>query len=213
MSKQNRSAQDGGGKIDGQDAFRAVADAAASLEHELHRFEQLAAAARRMSLDTRKGLERAARATTEAAEEHARVNTALTALVQSIQVARERHEANARALEARGEEIRRRAQEIGPLYDRYGALGDESRAVSALVQEVATRQREAQTPEDLRALVFAIETIEDRMGKLADDARDLGREAAAASATDLAAQCDTLRQQLASARNKLGLLRKGMTPE
>jgi hypothetical protein len=166
-----------------------------------------------MSIDTRKGIERAARAVTEAAEEHSRVGTALTALVDSIQVARSRHEANAKALEARGEQLRLRAGEIGPLYDRFGALGDEGRAVGALVQEVAAGRKTAATPEDVRALVFAIEAIEERMGKLAGDARDLGRDAAAASATDLAAQCDALRQQMAASRNKLGLLRKGMMPQ
>ena len=209
VSKQSKS-DDGGGEIEGKDAFGDVTEAAAAVERELRRFELMAAAARRMSIDTRKGIERAARATTEAAGEHTRVNAALNGLILSIQAARERHEVNARALEARGQEIRRRAEEIGPLYDRFGALGEEGRTVGELVVEVAAKQRAATTPEDVRGLVVAIEVIEQRMGKLVDDARELGKEAAEVSATDLAAQCDTLRQQLGAAKNKLGLLRKGM---
>lgn len=193
-----------------KDAWGELSEAATTLENELRKFEQLAGAVRKMPLDTRKAVERAARSTSEAAREQEAVGVALGALVQRINAARERHEANARALGERGEEIRRRAEEMTPLFERYAALGDESRAVNGLVQEAAAAQREASTPERVSALVRSIEGIEDRMSKLVEGARDLSREAGAIGITDLAEQADSLRQQAAAARNRLGLLRKGM---
>lgn len=199
-----------GGKDERDGGWGPVTEAALALERELRRFEQLTASARRVSLDTRKGLERAAMATTEAAQGQERVNGTLGALVQAITAARERHEANAAALQTRGEEIRARADVLGPLYERYAALGDESRVIHQFVQEAASLQREATTQDGIHDLMAAIQGIEERMGKLADAARELGAAAVEASVTDLAEQSDSLRQQVTAARNKIGLLKKGM---
>ncbi|MEO5725916.1 MAG: hypothetical protein ABI134_28435 [Byssovorax sp.] len=187
--------------------------AALALERELDRFEELAATARRLPLDTRRGVERAAKATTEAAEGQLQVNATLGALVAAITAARERHEANALALQARGEEIRARAAEVSELYERFSALGDEGKLINQLVQDAAASQREAATPAQVRALVSDIEGIEERMSKLVEIARALNQAATAATINDLAEQTDALRQQVAAAKNKLGLLRKNLTAQ
>jgi hypothetical protein len=190
----------------------ALTEAARELAHELQRFEERAADARRMPLDTHKAIERAAKATTETAAGQEGVDLALGALVQAITAVRERHEANAAALQARGEEIRRRAEQFGALYERWSALGEEGRIINQLVHDVAATQRGA-TPEAARALVAAITGIEERMATLVDRARELGQAAALASITDLAEQASALRQQVAAARNKIGLLRKSLYAE
>jgi hypothetical protein len=136
------------------------------------------------------------------------VSSSLGALVQAIQVARERHEANVAALAARGDELQRRAEVITPLHERFAALGEVSRGVNDLVQKAAVLQKDARTAGETAELVTFIEGIETSMTALVDGARDLGKEAGEASATDVAQQADQLRQQAASARNKLGLLRK-----
>lgn len=187
--------------------------AALALERELDRFEDLAATARRLPLDTRRGVERAAKATTEAAEGQLQVNATLGALVAAITAARERHEANALALQARGEEIRARAEEVSELYERFSALGDEGKLINQLVQDAAASQREAATPAQVRALVSDIEGIEERMSKLVEIARALNQAATAATISDLAEQTDALRQQVAAAKNKLGLPRKNLTAQ
>lgn len=184
--------------------------AALALERELDRFEDLAATARRLPLDTRRGVERAAKATTEAAEGQGQVNATLGALVAAITAARERHEANALALQTRGEEIRARAEEVSELYERFSALGDEGKLINQLVQDAAASQREAATPTQVRALVSDIEGIEERMSKLVEIARALNQAATAATINDLAEQTDASRQQVAAAKNKLGLLRKNL---
>jgi chromosome segregation ATPase len=209
VSKQKSGRERRGGTEAG-DAWGDVADAAGALERELRKFEQEAAAARKMSLDTRKALERAARAAGEAAQGQERVNAALATLVQAIQTARQRHEANALALQARGEQIRQRADALAPLHERVAAIGDEGRAVNVLVQQAAAMQKDAATEEQVAALVTFIEGIEERMSKLEGAARGLGQDSAQVSAADVAEYCDSLRQQVASARNRLGLLRRGL---
>jgi hypothetical protein len=208
VSKREKIAQRSGSKDLGD-----LTEAALALEQELDRFEELAATARRLPLDTRRSLERAAKATTEAAGGQERVNATLGALVAAINAARERHEANALALQARGEEIRVRAEEVSALYERFSELGDEGKIVNQLVQEAAATQREATTPAKVRALVGDLEGIEERMAKLVEVARALNQAAIAATITDLAEQTDALRQQVAAARNKLGLLRKALAAQ
>ena len=189
-----------------------LTEAARALAYELQRFEDRSAEARRMSLDTHKAIERAARATSETAGGQQEVDLALRALVQAIQVVRERHEANAAALQARGEEIRLRAAEFSALYERWSALGEEGRLIHQLVQEAAATQRTT-TPETAGELIAAILAVEERMAKLIDSAREFGQAAALASITDLAEQASSLRQQVAAARNKIGLLRKSLQAE
>jgi chromosome segregation ATPase len=196
-------------KTDG--SFTDLAEAARALARELQRFEEGAAHARRMPLDTQTGIERAAKATTETASGQEQVDRALGALVQAITAVRERHEANAAALQARGEEIRARAEQFGALFERWSALGEEGRLCNQLVQEAAARPR-ATSPEANAELLAAILTIEERMSKLVDGARDLGKDAAQASITDVAEQAHALRQQVAAARNKVGLLRQSLHP-
>ncbi len=210
MSKREKAAPRAGAREARDRGLGDLAEAAIALEQEIDRFEELAATARRLPLDARKSLERAAKTTTEAAGSQERVNAALGALVTAINAARDRHEANAAALQARGEEIRARAEEVSALYERWSALGDEGKLVNQLVLEIAASQRDATTPAQMRTLVTDLESVEERMTNLVEIARALHQAAVAATITDLAEQTEALRQQVAAARNKLGLLRKGL---
>ncbi|WP_437660052.1 hypothetical protein [Sorangium sp. So ce1182] len=210
MSKREKNGRSVGGKDDHGRGEGDLAEAARALERELLRFEELAESARRLSLDTRKGIERAAKSTTEAAEAQQRVSVALGSLIAAIAAARDRHEATATALAARGEEIKQRAEQLGELFQRFAALGEEGRGINQLVQETAARQREATSPEQIGEVVTAMDEVEARMARLADDARELAQAATAAGIVDLAEQADGMRQQMTAMRNKVGLLRKGM---
>ncbi|WP_437955527.1 hypothetical protein WME76_28960 [Sorangium sp. So ce119] len=210
MSKREKNGRGVGGKDDHGKGGGELAEAARALERELLRFEELAESARKMSLDTRKGIERAAKSTTEAAEAQQRVSVALGSLIAAIAAARDRHEATATALAARGEEIKRRAEQLGGLFQRFAALAEEGRGINLLVQETATRQRDAATPEQIGEVVTAMDEVEVRMGRLADEARELVQAATAAGIADLAEQAEGMRQQVTAMRNKVGLLRKGM---
>jgi len=209
VSKHDRDSHRGS-KQEHDGGFRDLSEAAEGLAHELRRFEELATAARRLPLNTHRAIERAAKATTGAAAEQGQVDLALGALVRAITAVRERHEVNVAALVTRGEEVRRRAEEFSALHDRFAAFGEEGRQINELVQDAAAKQRDARTPEAVRAVAAAIGDVEARMSRLSDDARAFGQQAAAASITDLAEQADALRQQTSAARNKLALLRKSL---
>jgi hypothetical protein len=194
------------------DGWGDLTEAASALERELKRFEELTSEARRVRLDTRKGVERAAKATTDAAACQKLVDLALGTLVQAIAAVRERHEGNAAALQARGEEIGLKANEYTALLERFSALGAEGAQLNGVVQELAERKADTATPDGVLAFVMAIEAVETRMSALIDGARRLAQDATAATITDLAQQADALRQQVAAARNKLGLLRRSLSP-
>ena len=208
MSKREKTAPSAAARAPRDRGLGELAAAALALEDEIDRFEELARTARRLPLDARKSLERAAKVTTEAAGSQDRVNVTLGALVAAIDAARGRHEGNAVALQARGEEIRARAEEMTDLYERWSTLGDEGKLVNEQVQAISAGQRGATTPEQVRAIVADLEGVEARMAGLIELARALHQAALAAGVTDLAEQSEALRQQLAAARNKLGLLRK-----
>ncbi len=197
----NDSSHDGG--------WGELAGAAHELESELRRFDELTTTVRKMPLDTYKAIQRAAKATTETASGQERVDRALGALVLAIKAVRERHEANAAALQVRGEEISARAEQFAALFAQFSALGEEGGLINQLLLETAAKQKDATTPEGVREVIAAFASIEERMSKLVDAARELGRAATAVSITDLADQAASLRQQMLAARNKVGLLKKG----
>jgi chromosome segregation ATPase len=197
-------------KLDGP--WGDLTDAARALAHELQRFEERATTARKMPLDSQKSIERAARAVTETAAGQGAVDLALGTLVRAIQAVRERHEANAATLQARGEEIRGRAEQLSAFQERWSALGEEGRVINQLVQEAASKPRDG-APETTRELVSAIVLVEARMAQLIEDARELGKAAAQVSINDIAEQANALRQQVAAARNKIGLLRTSLDAE
>jgi hypothetical protein len=213
VSKRDKSGQPSATKEARDRGLGELAAAALALEKEIDRFEDLAATAERLPLDTRKNLERAAKVTTEAAGSQDRVNATLGALVAAINAARERHEANAAALQARGEEIRLRAETMSALYERWSALGDEGKLVNEQVQAIAANQRGATSPAQIRAMVADLEGVEERMASLIELARALHQAAIAATVADLAEQTEALRQQVAASRNKLGLLRKTLAAQ
>lgn len=169
-----------------------LAEAALALDHELRRFEDLAAQAARVKLNTEKNLERATEALSRAAESQDRINAHVQKLVGAVQAARARQESDAAALMARAQEIANRRGQFHQVMQRMGGLGQMAKEVQELLQEGAGR----------------LDEVQERMQKVADDAADIGRVAQEQDMEDLARQADTLRQQVLSAKNKVSLLAK-----
>jgi len=67
------------------------------------------------------------------------------------------------------------------------------------------------SPERLAELIERLEEIVARMDGAVARAQDVAREASAADFVDVARQADALRQQLLAARNRVGLLRQGLS--
>jgi hypothetical protein len=182
--------------------------AAAALEGELLRFEELGEIARRVPLNSEKNLDRAARATQEAAEAQERVAAAVNALIQAITVARQRQEGHAVAILERAKEIQARTIEFHELLKRFGELGEEAKTIHALVQEAAALKKDDGSV-SLEAL-GRLEQVSERMATIVATAQDVTKDAKARGIEDIERQADALRQQVQSARNKLLLLQQNL---
>ncbi len=189
-----------------------LAAAAAALDAELARYADLAAEVERMPLTSEKNLNRAARALAEAAESQERVGGHVASLVAAITTARIEQQTSAERLLARAQEIQRRVNQLEALTTRFAQLGQDARAMNALVQEAAAPVADARSPEGAAELAARLSGIDTRMGEIIDSARDLSETANAEEMSDVGQKADSLRQQLQAARNKVKLLQKSFTP-
>jgi hypothetical protein len=76
------------------------------------------------------------------------------------------------------------------------------------MQQFAQQRQQAKTPEENAALATTFQALQDRMTEVATEAEALSTAADQKEFHDIARQADSLRQQLLSARNKMGLLQK-----
>jgi hypothetical protein len=165
--------------------------AAAALELELRRFEQVAELAVRLELKSQKNLERAVRASQDAAEAQGRVAERVRALVEEIARARQRQEAQAAQLEERARQIQARRDLLDTLLARFAQLGEEAAEVNTMLKQGGR-----------------VDEAEERLGRVAGSAEELLREAERDGFEDAVRQAESVRQQSLSARNKLKLLRE-----
>jgi len=165
--------------------------AAAALEAELRRFEQVTDLAARLELKSQKNLERAARAAQDAAEAQARVAEKVSALVEEIGHARQRQESQAAQLTERAREIQSRRQVLDALLARFARLGNEAAEVNALLQKGGPVEEAAQ-----------------RLERVAASAEELLGDAQRDGFEDATRQAESIHKQSLSARNRLKLLRE-----
>jgi chromosome segregation ATPase len=169
-----------------------LSEAALALDHELRRFEDLAAQAGNVKLNTEKNLERATDALSRAAESQDRINAQVQKLVKAVADSRQKQESDAAALMARAQEIAGRRKQFAEVLQRMGALGQMAKEVQEL----------------LKAGPGNLDEVQQRMQKVADEAAEIGRAAQDQDMEDLSRQAETLRQQVLSAKNKVSLLAK-----
>ena len=153
--------------------------AAAALDAELKRFDQIAELLSRLKLDSEKNLDRAARAVQEAAQSEEKVVAAVRDLVAAVARARERQEGQARSVAERAREVGTRRQELQTIVGSFAELGVEASAINLILKEGGNLGERA----DATAAV---------LGAFAEAAR----------------QAESLRQQMLSARNKLKLVER-----
>ena len=185
-----------------------LALAATELDLELRRYDEIATAARKVPLNSEKNLERAAKAMTESADCQERVGERVKAMVEAITSVRQRQEASAQALLSRAEEMQQRTEVLRDLLVRYGALGDDAKAIHVRIQQAAAVDRAA--PEGMRRVLTELEEIHAHMAKVVETAREISAAAESVDFIDVARQADALRQQMHAARNKLLLLQQGL---
>ncbi|HYH96479.1 hypothetical protein [Hyalangium sp.] len=185
--------------------------AAEALDAQLTRFESLADQFRKSPLNSEKSLERASKLLQDVAEQDQQLNASVSALVAAVTATRDRQQVQAESVNARAQELQQRADTFKSLLDRYGALGQSAAELNQRMQEFAAQRAQAQTAEQSTEVLATLDALNERMGQVADEAQAVTRLSEEQDFTDIGRQADSLRQQLLSARNKLQLLRKGLS--
>jgi len=187
-----------------------LAAAAAALDAEVKRFEELATVARKTPLNSEKNLERAAKALTEVAESDERLGAHVKALVDAITEIRDRQQAHAEEVHAVATQLQARTDDFQVLLKSFALLGEEAAKINALVQAIAATKRD--TAEATAQVAERLGEVQERMSLVADGAQALSKAATAKDFVDIARSADSLRQQLLGAKNKMGLLQKNLLP-
>ena len=173
-----------------------------ALDDELDRFEALADSARRTPLTSERNLEKAATAINQAAESQQRVHGHIQALIDAIGAARVKHDKTAEELVQTRDEVQARGERFQAQLARFAALGKEAAEISGFVRQLGELKGKANGE-----VVAQLGEVQERMTKVVAGATALGKEAEAEQMEDLGRQCDSLRQQVQSALNKVTLLR------
>jgi hypothetical protein len=181
----------------------ALGAATLALDEKLQLIERLAADALHLPLDSEKNIARTAKALGEAAECQRDVLARVQAMIQALQVARERNEATANRLQARRVEVEGRSGDVDALMTRFAVLGKEAKELSDALSRVRKADDAGPAGDPAPA---ELEAVDARMTALLEQAADLARAAAEANLTDVGDRAEALRQQLQAARNKVKLL-------
>jgi uncharacterized protein YoxC len=187
--------------------------AAEALDEQLRRFESLTEQFKKAPLNSEKSLERASKLLRDVAEQDRVLNESVSALVAAVSGARDRQQKNAEAVNEHAQYLEKRAETFKTLLERYGALGQSAAELNHRMQDFAAKRAEPQTAEKSVEVVASLDGLSERMGQVADEAQAVVTLAEEQDFGDIGRQADSLRQQILSARNKLGLLRKGLVPE
>ena len=177
-----------------------------ALDEELERFEHLALSAQRTPLTSERNLEKAATAINQAAESQQRVHGHIQALIDAITLARQKHDTTAETLVKTRDEVQARGERYQAQLGRFAALGKEAADISGFVKQLGELKGRPNGE-----VVAQLGDVRDRMTKVVDGATELEKEADAESMEDLARQCDSLRQQVQAALNKVSLLREKLS--
>ncbi|NNB90397.1 hypothetical protein HJC10_34775 [Corallococcus exiguus] len=189
-----------------------LVSAAQSLDAELLRFEALSEQLKEAPLTSEKHLERASKTLKDLADLDDALRMRVGALVQAITGVRNRQQAQADAVNVCAQELQQRTEVFKELLTRYGALGQSAADLNGRMQEFAAlRQQATRTAEEDARLTEVFTALQARMAEVADDAATLTSAAEEAKFTDIGRQAESLRQQLLSARNKLGLLHQSLS--
>ena len=179
-----------------------------ALDDELDNFEALALSAQRTPLTSERNLEKAATAINQAAESQQRVHGHIQALIDAITAARVKHDKSAEELVKTRDEVQARGERFQAQLARFAALGKEAADISGFVRQLGELKGKPNGE-----VVAQLGEVQERMTKVVAGAGELGKEADAENMEDLGRQCDSLKQQVQSALNKVTLLREKLSQQ
>jgi hypothetical protein len=176
--------------------------AAAAVHDEVRSYAELAAEAKRLSLDSEKSLAKASRLLQEAAERHDEVQQKVQGLVGEIEQVRRSQEESLTALVDLAQRLEARAARFRELTERFGALGELAQGVNRLAGELSARKAGG-APE--QELLSGLRAIEAQVEQVVGAAGELARDAQKDEWPEISRQADAVRQQVHAAKNKLWL--------
>jgi|GEM_PF-364977 len=168
-----------------------LVEAATALNETLRRLREVVERSLQGTLTTRKQIERTAAALTALGPLETEIGLHARALVGAIDRSRRLQEELTHKAHARALELQARSAELQYLMDALGKLGEETHRVAGSFEGQTSADGLATAAVELDALVAR--------------ARELAEQAGARGVDDVRRQVDSLRQQLAAARNRLTL--------
>lgn len=191
----------------------ALSGAAENLEDELRRFERLAEQINETELTSGKNLEKVAKQLQDVADLDDRLTEKVKTLVAAVTEARDRQQRSAQRIHERALFLQERTTVFQELLKRYEEIGKEAATLNEWLQDFAKRREASKGASANAELVGRLQELQEKMGSVATSAEDLTHAAEEKEFTDLARQADSIRQQLLAAKNKMGLLHKGLSAE
>jgi hypothetical protein len=181
--------------------------AAQTFDEHLADFARLAAAASRAPLDSQKNLQRVAHVFEEIGIAEKKLGKAAEILVAELGNARKKQEEQADAIRRRAQEIEQRTGVATGLLERYSTIGEMAGELNNFIQALSQKQRD-DSPEGRGELLTALREARGRMIDVTEKAATLTVDARTADFQDIARQVDSLRQQVASAAEKVAGLER-----
>lgn len=185
--------------------------AATATEQALEQLEQLAEFLRRAPLHSAKQIDHAIERTREASRTQQLFVQQLGALIEAVGSARDRQAAAADSINDSVVRVEARALKFSALQSRFGALGEAAKSLNALVMAFQDQKKSAGATPIPTELVEKLGVIETKMDEVIEEAKKLADEGRADELHDFARDADALRQQIQSARNRIGLARSALT--
>jgi chromosome segregation ATPase len=173
--------------------------AAAALEQDLRRLEELSAAVRKIRLHNEKSITRAARELNEALEQPERLAGGLKLLAEAMAHLQERQEAALNPLSVRAAEIQARAAKLNEYVQHFAALGAQAADASKLLQ-TAQGATDA-LPDEERSQTLA--EVDQQLSSIVEGARALAESARTDDLPDFARDADALKQRIQALRERL----------
>lgn len=199
MTREREGAKNGIAKsVEGSPLVEAVR----RMEEELRRYEALTAEVARAPISSEKTLTRTARAVTEAAACHERFLECVGLVSQALGDTRARQEATLVRMAEAARVVGERADGFVALLDRYRRLGDVARTLNERASDISARRASGTPAEEtytaVGELLDGMATALAEAEAIAKDGRDRGYD-------QIARDADALKQQMASAKNRLSL--------
>jgi hypothetical protein len=176
--------------------------AAAALDAELVRYEELSRGLAETPLDSQKNLQRSKNAMEECAESERRLSAALATLLEAMNAAQKRQERAMQETLSAAQRVQARVSEFAAFMERFAALGLRARDLNVPVAEILEKRA---TGGDAGDLLGGLKDVVEKMTQISEDAEAAAKDAQAAGWVDVARDADALKQQVQSAKNKVVL--------